>query len=157
MAILKMNITKVKDITELSKLELLRLVNSVVDRFKSIKEEQTHHQIALSDLIDEFPILRNSLNQRSKDHPGLSDIQLIYVLLREAEKQGVKDVTATVCTDKHGYQHLKFSYTNIWMKYTLHWVPSWVGEYYFIIQESKMLINIFINDEGMIRIIRKDK
>lgn len=153
MAILKLHTNpKRKDFTDLTGLEKLKLANSVVERISDLKDGYN-----LSDLINEFPVLRTTLDIYKKEHPDKSDIEVLFLLLKEAEKKGTDGVTTTVVSDKEGYQYLRFDYSNKWMKNTFHWVRGWCDDYYVVIRSDKQDQHVFIKPTGEIRIIRKDK
>lgn len=155
MAILKLYTNanaKQKDFTDLSGLEQLKLVNSVVDKIATLEDG-----FNLSNLVDEFPVLRYTLDIYKKDNPNKMDIEVIFSLLRKAERKGTKDVTTSIVADQEGYQYLRFDYTNKWTSYTFHWIKGWSDEYYVIIRSKKQDQHVFIKPTGEIRIIRKDK
>lgn len=151
MSILKQS-SKQKDIADLSGLDLLKLANSIFDKISNLKDGYN-----LSDLINEFPILRSTLDSYKEDHPDKSDTEVIFLLLRKAEKKDTNDVTTTIVTDQEGYQYLRFNYSNKWFKKTIHWVKGWMDDYYVIIRSDKQDQHVFIKPTGEIRIIRKDK
>lgn len=155
MAILKLHTNtnaKQKDFTDLSGLEQLKLVNSVVDRIATLEDG-----FRLSDLIDEFPVLRYTLDIYKKDNPNKTDIEVIFSLLRKAERKGTKHVTTSIVADQEGYQYLRFDYENKWTSNTFHWVRGWGDEYYVVIRTKQKDYHIFTKPTGEIRIIRKDK
>lgn len=155
MAILKLHTNanaKQKDFTDLSGLEQLKLVNSVVDKIATLEDG-----FRLSDLIDEFPVLRYTLGIYKKDDPNKTDIEVIFSLLRKAERKGTKDVTASIVADQEGYQYLRFDYANKWTSNTFHWVRGWGDEYYVVIRTKQKDYHIFTKPTGEIRIIRKAK
>lgn len=155
MAILKLHTNanaKQKDFTDLSGLEQLKLVNSVVDRVSTLEDG-----FRLSDLIDEFPVLRYTLDIYKKDNPNKTDIEVIFSLLRKAERKGTKDVTTSIVADQEGYQYLRFDYANKWTSNTFHWVRGWGDEYYVVIRTKQKDYHIFTKPSGEIRIIRKAK
>ena len=153
MAILKLHPNpKCKDFSDLTGLEKLKLANSVVDRISNLKDG-----FKLSDLINEFPALRTTLDIYKKDNPDKSDIEVLFLLLRKAEKKGTNGVTTSIVSDQEGYQYLRFDYTNKWTKNTFHWIKGWDSDYYVVIRSPKQDQHIFINLNGEIRIIRKDK
>lgn len=90
MSILKQS-SKQKDIADLSGLDLLKLANSIFDKISNLKDGYN-----LSDLINEFPILRSTLDSYKENHPDKSDVEMIFLLLRKAEKKGHKR-----CYDYH--------------------------------------------------------
>ena len=153
MAILRLHTNpKRKDFADLTGLERLKLANSILDRISSIEDG-----FNLSDLINEFPVLRTTLDIYKEDHPNKTDTDVLFLLLRKAEKKGTKDVITTIVTDQEGYQYLRFNYRNTWINKTFHWVKGWNEEYYVIISSDKQDQHIFIKPTGEIRIIRKDK
>ena len=153
MAILKLHTnSKRRDFTDLTGLEKLKLANSVVDRISNLKDG-----FNLSDLINEFPVLRTTLDIYKEEHPDKSDIEVLFLLLRKAEKKDINGVTTTIVTDQEGYQYLRFNYSNKWFKKTFHWVKGWDSDYYVVIRSDKQDQHIFIKPTGEIRIIRKDK
>lgn len=152
MSILKQSSSKQKDITDLSGLDLLKLANSIFDKISNLKDGYN-----LSDLINEFPILRSTLDSYKEERPDKSDAEMIFLLLRKAEKKDTNGVTTTIVTDQEGYQYLRFNYSNKWFKKTFHWVKGWVDDYYVIIRSDKQDQHVFIKPTGEIRIIRKDK
>ena len=152
MSILKQSSSKQKDITDLSGLDLLKLANSIFDKISNLKDGYN-----LSDLINEFPILRSTLDSYKEDHPDKSDVEMIFLLLRKAEKKDTNGVTTTIVTDQEGYQYLRFNYSNKWFKKTFHWVKGWMDDYYVIVRSDKQDQHVFIKPTGEIRIIRKDK
>ena len=155
MAILKLHTNanaKQKDFTDLSGLEQLKLVNSVVDKIATLEDG-----FRLSDLIDEFPVLRYTLDIYKKENPDKTDIEVILSILRKAERKGVKDVTTSIVADQEGYQYLRFDYANKWTSNTFHWVRGWGDEYYVVIRTKQKDYHIFIKPTGEIRIIRKAK
>lgn len=151
MSILKQS-SKQKDIADLSGLDLLKLANSIFDKISNLKDGYN-----LSDLINEFPILRSILDSYKEDHPDKSDVEMIFLLLRKAEKKDTDGVTTTIVTDQEGYQYLRFNYSNKWFKKTFHWIKGWMDDYYVIIRSVKQDQHVFIKPTGEIRIIRKDK
>lgn len=153
MSILKLHTNpERKDFTDLTGLEKLKLENSVVDRISNLNDGSN-----LSDLINEFPVLRTTLDIYKEEHPGKSDTEVLFLLLRKAEKKGMNEVTTSIVTDQEGYQYLRFNYSNKWMKNTFHWIKGWENEYYVLIRSDKQDQHIFIKPTGEIRIIRKDK
>lgn len=155
MAILKLYTNanaKQKDFTDLSGLEQLKLVNSVVDKIATLEDG-----FNLSNLVDEFPVLRYTLDICKKDNPNKMDIEVIFSLLRKAERKGTKDVTTSIVADQEGYQYLRFDYTNKWTSNTFHWVRGWGDEYYVVIRTKQKDYHIFTKPTGEIRIIRKAK
>lgn len=144
--------TMQKDFTDLTGLEKLKLANSVVDRISDLKDGYN-----LSVLISEFPVLRTTLDIYKEDHPDKSDIEVLFLLLRKAERKDTKNVTTTIVTDQDGYQYLRFNYTSKWSSYTFHWIKGWSDEYYVIIRSKKQDQHVFIKPTGEIRMIRKDK
>lgn len=151
MSILKQS-SKQKDIADLSGLDLLKLVNSIFDKISNLKDGYN-----LSDLINEFPILRSTLDSYKEDRPDKSDVEMIFLLLRKAEKKDTNGVTTTIVTDQEGYQYLRFNYSNKWFKKTFHWIKGWIDDYYVIVRSDKQDQHVFIKPTGEIRIIRKDK
>lgn len=153
MSILKLHSNpKHKNFTDLTGLEKLKLANTVVDRISNLNDGSN-----LSDLINEFPVLRITLDIYKEEHPGKSDTEVLFLLLRKAEKKGMNEVTTSIVTDQEGYQYLRFNYSNKWMKNTFHWIKGWENEYYVLIRSDKQDQHIFIKPTGDIRIIRKDK
>lgn len=152
MSILKQSSSKQKDIVDLSGLDLLKLANSIFDKISNLKDGYN-----LSDLINEFPILRSTLDSYKEDHSDKSDVEMIFLLLRKAEKKDTNGVTTTIVTDQEGYQYLRFNYSNKWFKKTFHWVRGWCDDYYVIVRSDKQDQHVFIKPTGEIRIIRKDK
>nr|DAX86723.1 MAG TPA: hypothetical protein [Caudoviricetes sp.] len=53
-----------KDFTDLTGLEQLKLANSIINKISNLGNGYN-----LSDLINEFPVLRYTLDTRKKDHP----------------------------------------------------------------------------------------
>lgn len=151
MSILKQS-SKQKDIADLSGLDLLKLANSIFDKISNLKDGYN-----LSNLINEFPILRSTLDSYKENYPDKSDVEMIFLLLRKAEKKDTNGVTTTIVTDQEGYQYLRFNYSNKWFKKTFHWVKGWMDDYYVIIRSNKQDQHVFIKPTGEIRIIRKDK
>lgn len=152
MSILKQSSSKQKDITDLSGLDLLKLANSIFDKISNLKDGYN-----LSDLINEFPVLRTTLDIYKEEHPDKSDAEMIFLLLRKAEKKDTNGVTTTIVTDKEGYQYLRFNYSNKWFKKTFHWVKGWMDDYYVIVRSDKQDQHVFIKPTGEIHVIRKDK
>ena len=144
--------TMQKDFTDLTGLERLKLANSIINKISNLENGYN-----LSDLINEFPVLRYTLDIRKKDYPDKTDIEVLFLLLRKAEKKDTNGVTTTIVTDQDGYQYLRFNYTNKWSSYTFHWIKGWSDEYYVIIRSKKQDQHVFIKPTGEIRIIRKDK
>lgn len=151
MSILKQS-SKQKDIADLSGLDLLKLANSIFDKISNLKDGYN-----LSDLINEFPVLRTTLDIYKEEHPDKSDIEVLFLLLKKAEKKDTNGVTTTIVTDQEGYQYLRFNYSNKWFKKTFHWIKGWMDDYYVIIRSDKQDQHVFIKPTGEIRIIRKDK
>lgn len=141
-----------KDFTDLTGLEQLKLANSIINKISNLENGYN-----LSDLINEFPVLRYTLDTRKKDHPDKTDTEVLFLLLRRAERKDTKDVTTTIVTDQDGYQYLRFNYINKWSSYTFHWIKGWSDEYYVIIRSKKQDQHVFIKPTSEIRIIRKDK
>lgn len=153
MSILKLNTkSKQKGFTDLSGLEQLKLANAVFDRISTLEDG-----FNLSNLIDEFPVLRTTLDIYKEDHPDKTDVEVMFLLLRKAEKKDTKGVVTTTVTDQEGYQYLRFSYYNTWINKTFNWVKGWIDEYYVIIGSDKQNQHIFIKPTGEIRMIRKAK
>lgn len=144
--------TMQKDFTDLTGLEQLKLANSIINKISNLENGYN-----LSDLINEFPVLRYTLDTYKKDHPDKTDIEVLFLLLRKAERKDTKDVTTTIVTDQDGYQYLRFNYSNKWISNTFHWIKGWSDEYYVIIRSKKQDQHVFIKPTGEIRIIRKDK
>lgn len=144
--------TMQKDFIDLTGLEQLKLANSIINKISNLENGYN-----LSDLINEFPVLRYTLDIRKKDHPDKTDIEVLFLLLRKAERKDTKDVTTTIVTDQDGYQYLRFNYSNKWFGYTFHWIKGWCDEYYVIIRSKKQDQHVFIKPTGEIRVIRKDK